>query len=397
MVRLKLNRYSALAIGAVLAPATVHAVDLPPPISFEAGPLGKLEFSGGADGYAYALAGAGSQTNKGLLGTSSSAGFQFLNGLIQLQKLDGVLRFTVQAGASNSLTLGTRPTPTSVQTFSTGPLRTAYVTLAPTENFTISAGQVGSVEGFESGVDWENSNLLTSSLFYVENSQSVGVKATYTYGAFSGTIIVGDGFDTNVWNYLQLKASYTINDNNSVTLYGATNLGTTGLNARFYGNSTTPYNSTTVGSAGVANLVNSSVIGGYYTFTLGNLTLVPEVQYVWSTKNERVGLTGNSGHFGAALFANYKFGDSPFSLGGWAEYFASTGPDFWFLNPGAKGFGMVIGPTWTPAWAHKHLFVRGDLGLIHLTDVGSPGSVAYGSSGKDRNQGTFLLEVGALF
>ena len=88
-----------------------------------------------------------------------------------------------------------------------------------------------------------------------------------------------------MWNYLQLQASYTINDNNNVTLYGATNLGTTGLGARFYGNATTPYSSTTVRSAGVANLVNSSVIGGYYTFTAGNLTLVPEVQYVWSTKN----------------------------------------------------------------------------------------------------------------
>jgi hypothetical protein len=213
----------------------------------------------------------------------------------------------------------------------------------------------------------------------------------------TGTAIFGDGFDTNVWNYLQLKLDYTINDNNAATLYGATNLGTTGLGARFYGSATTPYSETTVRSAGVANLVNSSMIGGYYTFTAGSLTVVPEVQYVWSRRNASVGLTDDSSHFGAALFANYKFGDSPFSLGGWVQYFTSNGSAFWFLNPGAKGFGMAIGPTWTPAWANKHLFVRGDVGVIHLTDVGAPGSVAYGSNGRERNQATFVIEAGALF
>ncbi len=397
MRQLRSNKWPVIALIAAVAPATAHAVDLPSPISFDAGPLGTLELSGGADGYAYALTGAGDETNKGLLGTSTSWGFQFMNGLIQLQKPDGLLRFTVQVGATNSLTLGTKPGPPSVQTWSTGPVRTAYVTLAPTPELAISAGQIGSVEGFESSIDWENYNILTSSLWYVENSQSVGVRLSYKKGPFEGTIIFSDGFDTNVWNYLQLKAAYTINDNNSVALYGATNLGSTGLGARFYGSATSPYHSTTVASAGVANLVNSSMIGGYYTFTAGNLTLVPELQYVWSTKNVSVGLTDYSSHFGAALFANYKFGESPFSLGAWAQYFTSNGSAFWFLNPGAQGFGLAIGPTWTPPWANKHLFVRGDVGAIHLTSIGAPGSVAYGSSGKDRNQATFLLEAGALF
>ena len=400
MVQLKSHKSPVLAFAVAIVPATAQAADLPAPITFEsfpAGPLGTLELSGGADAYAYALTGAGNETSKGLLGTSTSVGVQFMNGLVELAKPEGVLRFTVQVGAVNSLTLGTKPAPPSVQTWSTGPVRTAYVTLAPTENFTISAGQIGSVEGFESSIDWENYNLFTTALWFVENAQSVGVKATYKLGSLTGTVIFSDGFDTNVWNYLQLKADYTINDNNAVTLYGATNLGSTGLGARFYGNATTPYSETTVRSAGVANLVNSSMIGGYYTFTAGNLTLVPEVQYVWSRKNASVGLTDYSSHFGAAFFVNYKFGDSPFSLGGWAQYFSSNGSAFWFLNPGAQGFGMAIGPTWTPTWAKNHLFVRGDVGVIHLTDVGAPGSVAYGSSGRERNQATFVLEAGALF
>lgn len=397
---LRLHNWPALALAMALVPATAYAADLPSPITFEtfnAGPVGTLELSGGADAFAYALTGVGNDVSKGLLGTSTGVGVQFMNGLVELEKPDGLLRFVVQAGAVNSLTLGTKPTPPSVQTFSTGPVRTAYITLAPTSNFTISAGQLGSVEGFESGIDWENYNIMTSSLWYVENSQSVGVRADYTAGPFSGTIIFGDGFDTNVWNYLQAKASYAFNDNNNLTLYGATNLGSTGLGARFYGNAFKAYTATTVGSAGVANLVNSSMIGGYYTFTAGNLTLVPEVQYTWSTKNVQVGLTDYSSHFGTALFANYKFGESPFSLGGWVQYFTSNGSAFWFLNPGAQGVSVSIGPTWSPPWANKHLFVRGDVGLIHLTNIGAPGSVGYNSSGTGRNQATFVVEVGALF
>ena len=168
MMRLQLRKSPVFAFAAAMAPATAHAARSTLPHHLRiAGPLGTLELSGGADGYAYALTGAGDETNKGLLGTSTSAGVQFLNGLIQLQKPDGLLRFTVQVGAVNSLTLGTKPAPPSVQTWSTGPVRTAYVTLAPTENFTISVGQMGSVEGFELSIDWENYNLLTTALWFV--------------------------------------------------------------------------------------------------------------------------------------------------------------------------------------------------------------------------------------
>lgn len=380
---------------ALTAMPSAWALTPPPPITFDGGPLGKLQLSGGADGYAYALTGAGSELSQGLLGSDRSAGFEFMNGLVQLQKADGLVQFTIQAGSTASLTLGTKPGATSVQTYATGPLRAVYLTLAPTSNFSISAGHVASLEGFESSVDWQNSNLLTTDLFYVENSQSTGVTATYTMGPVSGTVTFGDGFDTQVWNYLQLLATYTINDNNALTLYGSTNLGTTGLGARFYGSSTLSYNSSaaTVGAQGVANLANSSVIGGYYSFTMGNLNLVPEVQYVWAKADPSVGLTDYSSNFGAALFASYQFGKSPYSLGGWVEYFSSNGSDAWFLNPGSQGYGLSIAPT----WQYKHLFMRGDIGLIHLTRVGTPGSVAYGSNGTGRNQATFLLEAGVLF
>jgi len=381
----------------VLASMRAHAVDPPAPFSFDASPLGALQITGGADGYAYALTGAGDETKNGLLGTSTSIGLQFLNGLVKLEKPEGPIQFTIEVGWVNSLALGTKPKAPTAQQWSTGPIRSAYVTVVPTPNLTISAGQIGSLEGYESAVDWNNFNMMTTSLGEVENDQSVGVSVTYAYGRFAGTVVFSDGFDTNVWNYLQLFGSYSINEHNQLTLFGATNLGATGLSARFYGSATRPYSSSTVASAGAANFVNSSVIGGYYAFTSGNLTLVPEVQYVWSAKNPKVGLTDYSSHFGVAFFANYQFAESPFSVGGWLQYFTSNGPETWFLNPGAQGFGVVVGPTWSPSWAKNHLFLRGEVGLLHLTNIGAPNSVGYGSSGSGRNQATFLAEAGMLF
>ena len=190
-------------------------------------------------------------------------------------------------------------------------------------------------------------------------------------------------------------ASLSIDDDNQLTLFGSTNLGSTGLGANFYGSASRSYSSTTVASAGAPNFVNSSVVGGY-GFTSGNLTLVPEVQYVWSARNSKVGLTDYSSHFVPRCSRTINSESRP-SLGGWLEYFTSNGPDAWFLNPGAQGVGMAVGPTWSPDWAKKHLFVRSEVGVLHLITVGTPGSVAYGSSGTRRSQATILAEAGVLF
>ena len=393
VLRALLGAGTALSAVGLCAIPAAHALTAPTPVTFDGGPLGKLTLSGGADGMAYALTGTGTG---GQFGNSPSTGFEFLNGLIELQKTSGLVQFTLEVGARNtSITLGTKPAPPSVQTFVTGPLIAGYVTLAPSAHFNISAGHIGSLEGYESGIDWQNANLLTTDMFYVENTNSTGVTATYTKGPVSGTLTFGDGFDTQQWNFLQGLVTVNFNANNSLSVFGTTNLGTTGAGAHTYGGASTSYTNSFVGSGpfSAAPFINSTMVGAYYSYTIGNLNLVPEVQYVYAKPNSSVGLTQFSSNLGAALFANYQFGKSPYSLGGWVEYFSSNGPDNWFLNPGAQGVGVSISPT----WQHDHLFVRGDVGVIHLTNVGSTGAVGYGSNGTARNQATFLIETGVLF
>ena len=69
--QLSVRRLCGVAILSLI-PAFACAVEQPNPFSFDAGPLGTLELSGGADGYAYAVTGTGDDLNKGLLGTSTS-------------------------------------------------------------------------------------------------------------------------------------------------------------------------------------------------------------------------------------------------------------------------------------------------------------------------------------
>jgi hypothetical protein len=392
----------AIGLGAavsVLALQSAQAFNGPTAINIDGGPLGPLALTGGADGYLYGLSGTGNSANYGLLGTDKATGAEFLNGLIEVQKTSGLVQFTIEVGSTNALVLGGKPNSTSVQTFSTGPLYAGYLTLAPTKSLSISAGQLGSQEGYESGVDWNNSNMLTTDIFAVENSQSRGIEATYTVGPVAATIEYGDGFDTGVWNFVQALATYTIDSNNALNVFAATNLGRTGPNAHIYGSATTPYNQSFVGGYG-PYYVNSTMLGAFYSYTMGNLNLVPEVQYVYAkpdailaTQSGNPALNKFSSNFGAAVFADYQFGKSDYSLAGWGEYFTSNGPDNWFINPGAQGVGVSVSPT----WQDKNLFVRGDVGLMHLTKFSNNGSRGYGNDGGSRNQADFLLEGGVLF
>lgn len=369
-----------VAASSILAIHAAQAMSGPTAIQIDGGPLGPLQLSGGVDGYGYFV----SNTPSGTLSNGANVG----SALVELQKNTGVLQFTIEVGSNGgAVTVGTnRPAQTSITTFSTGPLYAGYVTIAPTDMpFTISAGQIASLEGWESGIDWVNASQLTTSIFYVQNSQNRGVTGTYTAGPVSATLTFGDGFDTGVWNFLQGLVSYTINSTNSVSVYAAGNLGRTGLNTITYGGVTT-------GTYG-ANFVNSNMIGGYYSYTMGNLNLVPEVQYVYAKADAQLGLTKESANFGTALFADYTFGTSPYSIGGWAEYEDSTGPDFWFVGPRSEAVGAAVSPT----WQYKYLFARANVGALYLLNNKQFSTASYGTSGTDKFQFIGTLEAGLLF
>jgi hypothetical protein len=385
-----------VAASSLLAMQAANAMTGPQAMSIDGGPLGSLSLSGGADGYGYYLGNAGQGSKE------QNAGAALGNAMIELQKSSGLVQFTVEVGANGNETLGAlsynaqgHVAEAATNNYVTGPLYAGYVTLAPSNlPITISAGQLGSLEGYEGSFDWSNPSQFTTLLFYVENAQSRGVNVAYSQGPISATVQFGDGFDSGVANFLQALGSYSFDANNTLSVYYAGNLGRTGPYTFAYGG----INTATYG----APAVNSQMVGAYYSYTNGNLNLVPEVQYVYAKPDARYpggGWVKGTGAFGAALFGTYSLANTPYSLGGWVEYFDSHSGSAdnysWAIGPNAQAIGLALSPT----WQYKDLFARANAGYIYLLHhrSGAGTSYGYGTGGSSKGQFMGTLEAGVLF
>jgi hypothetical protein len=413
-LRRQLLGLGVVAASSLLAINAAHALNGPTPIQIDGGPLGPLEVSGGLDGYGYFQTGSGVGSGNNVLNnygvSNRNDGINVGSALIEVQKNTGVLQFTVEVGTNGGVTtLGARPLQTSINVYSTGPLYEGYVTLAPKGSpVTISAGMMASLEGYEGATDWSNPVQLTTAIFGVQNLQSRGVSLNFTKGPINATVMYGDGYNTGVFNFLQALVSYTINSSNTFNVYYGGNLGQTGLNAKTYGSAICNYGQAcgaTVGTFG-PQFANSQLVGAYYSYTMGNLNLVPEVQYQVAKANAKLGIYKETSNFGAALFENYTFGKSPYALGGWVEYFDSHGSalnqnnaqgvnaNTWFLGPNAEAIGFAVAPT----WQHKYLFARANVGYLYLLNNKANGvTYGYGANGDGRSEFLGTLEAGVLF
>jgi hypothetical protein len=237
-------------------------------------------------------------------------------------------------------------------------------------------------------VEWNNANQLTTEMFYVENSQSRGAEVSYNNGPVSATVSFGDGYDTGVFNFLEAIATYTFNADNAATLYYGGNLGTTGTDVK--------------SNEGPNFYQNSQMIGGFYSYTVGNLNLAPEVQYQYAKTDSKIGIAKPTYNFGAAVFADYSLSaTSPYSIGAWGEYFTShtsvadSSDGGWYIGPDAEGVAVSVSPT----WQYKDLFARADAGYIYLLNNKTSAGVEYGYGGSNTDHGEFvgLMEAGLLF
>jgi hypothetical protein len=411
-MRRQLLGLGVMAASSLFAINAAHALNGPTAIQIDGGPLGPLEVTGGFDGYGYFQSGA--STNSSILGTNRSDGFNIGSAIIGLQKNTGLVQFNVEVGSNGgTTTLGEKVNQTSINNLSTGPLYQAYATLAPKGSpVTVSAGMMASLEGYEGGLDWNNPVQLTTALYFVQNMNSRGVSLNYSKGPLNATVMYGDGYNTGVFNFLQALITYTFNSSNVLNVYYGGNLGQTGLSAKTYGGTCgygNPACFATVGTYG-PQFDNSQLIGAFYSYTMGNLNLIPEVQYQVAKADASLGLKKETSNFGAAVFENYTFGKSPYSLGGWVEYFdahdsaanigtgtsagASGTTPFWFLGPDVQAIGFAV----APAWQYKDLFARANVGYLYLLNNKGAGET-YGFGGNDngRSEFTGTLEAGILF
>ena len=187
-----------------------------------------------------------------------------------------------------------------------------------------------------------------------------------------------------MFNFLQALSTYQFNSNNALSVFYGGELGKTGNNAM-------TYDQPTLGQYG-SYFANSQMWGAFYSYTNGNLNVVPEVQYVYANPDHALGINDYTSNFGAAVFTDYNFGKSPYSLGGMAEYFTSNGSGDWFIAPHAEGVGFQLSPT----WQYKDLYARLSVGYMHLLNTGydAPGEgEAFGNSGTGSNVVQSALEL----
>jgi Putative beta-barrel porin-2, OmpL-like. bbp2 len=362
-----------LGLATLATTSAASAMNGPAAIQIDGGPLGPLQFSGGVDGYGYTLTAPEPGTN--------STGVSLANALIELQKTSGTLQATVEIGAYSTQALGEEPVSVSKNPqgyFPESPLFSGYLTIAPSSEFSLSFGQFAPLVGFEGTQDWDNANVFVSEISFVEPGQGRGAQAMFNKGKFSASVSLTDGYYTGVFNYLQWLLTYTPNSSNNFNLFEGTNLGQTG---------------SSVGGSGNVLLDNSTMLGGFYTHTAGNLSVTPEFQYQYTPEIAKLGIDHPVSNLAAVVFMDYQFGTSPWSLGGFVEYAtqfvnrenaSNASMDYFGFGPGSNLTGISL----TPTWQYKNLFVRADAGFLH---------VGHGNEGTEPNQFSGLLEAGVLF
>jgi hypothetical protein len=381
----------------------------PESYTFDGGPLGQLKGNAAVDGYFFLQSGAGDGSTVG----NHSTGAKVNAWEVEVSKtatVNDFWGFGVQAAQYQDINLGlNKPKNVTDSRFQTGPIRTVYFAIAPVQDFKLSVGQLPSLEGYESVFPWNNPVALRTAVNPSQNSNSKGVELDYDHGPYSGSLMFSDGYDTNVYNYFTWQGTVKFDPNNSLTIYGGAPVGVTGPNAFAYGEGGMP----TGGPFGVGGqqqlaVVNSNMIGAWYTWKSGNLTVIPELQYQFTpklTQFSSAAWTAASGvsddipkytaNFVAALFGIYKIPDTHFSISGWVDYGTSIGTapqDVWFAAPNQKLVGVAI----APAWKYNKIYVRVNLGYNHLLNTGTPVS-GYGSTGTGKDTAIGTTEFGFVF
>jgi hypothetical protein len=369
---------------------TSHAspLALPSPLTFEAGPLGKLNVQGVASGYGVWQDNKFAPTTSGPANTpaTKSASADISNGMVIIQKNTGLVQFYLQAGAYNVMTLGSNYFSTGTFTQNTfGALPVGYVEIAPTDNFNIQIGKLYTLIGAEYTYSYQNWNIERGLLWGQENAVNKGIQANYTAGPVTASVSWNDGFYSNRFNWVTGMLTWAINKQNSVFFQGGGNLGQT------------DYAYSSIATTPLQN--NESIFDVGYTYSGSNLSVTPYVQYtsVPASAIQALGAgTRKTSTLGAAILADYSLTDK-ISVAGRVEYISNSGT----ATDGAAnltGFGAgshAWSLTVTPTYQDGGFFARAELSYVAASMPSNTGFS--GTNGLAQTQLRGMIETGFMF
>ena len=301
------------------------------------------------------------------------------NGQVFIQKTDGWLQWFVQVGEYSLPALGTSYVKASTTTPGTfGNVPQAFIKIAPTDTFSLEAGKLPTLIGAEYTWSFENMNIERGLLWNQENAVNQGVQANYAAGPLTVSLSLNDGMYSGRLNWLWGLASYAINSANTIAFVGGGNLGHTGY-----------------GKAGTSvALNNEDIFNVIYTYTSGNWTISPYVQYTNVPSNLAAGITRSASTLGGALLASYAINDN-WKLAGRVEYISDSGkaagaPNLLY-GKGSNAWSL----TFTPTYQWKVWFIRPEVSYVSAGSA-TPGS-EFGPIGTNSDQTRVMLETGVLF
>ncbi|MHB8383017.1 MAG: outer membrane beta-barrel protein [Candidatus Binataceae bacterium] len=305
-----------------------------------------------------------------------SARADISNAFVILQKADGVVQFYLQVGAYDSLALGTPYVSTGKAVSDLyGPMPVAYLKIAPTDNFSIEAGNLPTLIGAEYTFTFENINVERGLLWNQENAINRGVQLNYTNGPITAALSWNNGFYSNSYTWVWGSLSYAFNAANTLTAVG-------GGNAGFDRHSS---------FVAPALLNNSQIYNLIYTYTSAPWIIQPYFQWTYVPQNTAIGALQSTSTIGGAILASYAVTDN-FFLAARAEYIGSTGNTTNLLyGPGSEAWSL----TFTPTYQYKQFFIRPEISYVQA--MGYTSGDVFGSTGTNPAQVRGLLEVGIFF
>ena len=361
------------AAAAPAGPTPLASPSMTPPLSANADPygfdtgFGKIWVSG-------QLSALGLSQSNSIPGDKKNR-FDLSNAQIEIQKIDGLFQFYVQAGAYSLPSLGTpyfKATDLPDLTYKAVPV--AYIKIQPSANFNVMAGKLPTLIGAEYTFTFQNMNVARGLLWNQEPAISRGVQANITNGAWAVSLAVTDGYYSNRFTTGSTLVTYTVGKEDTVAFAGSVQFDKT--------------SKSTFATAPAFN--NSNIFNLIWTHTSGNLEVMPYLQYIHSPKDVSVGLPTSGSSFGGAVLAKYNF-TPELSVAGRAEYVTSSGGTSLLFGPKSKAMSLTV----TPTWQVKTFFIRGELSYTKL-DKAAAGS-GFGASGNSDTQTRAMVETGFLF
>jgi hypothetical protein len=301
------------------------------------------------------------------------------NAQVILQKPDGLIQYYLQVGAYSIPALGVPYTSSGNAVNKLwGPLPAAYLKIAPTDSFSILAGNLPTLIGAEYTFTFENVNVERGLLWNQENAINRGVQLNYSKGPLTAALSWNNGFYSNSYTWLWGSLGYAINSANSVTAVGGQNLGFSK-----FSNFATPV---LQNNSGIYNLI--------YTYNASPWIIQPYFQWTWVPHNSDIGVFKSTSTLGGALLASYQLAEH-LSLAGRFEFIGSTGNSTdgsanLMYGPGSQAYSLTL----TPTYQYKQFFARPEISYVQALNY-TPGNV-FGNEGRNPAQVRGLLEFGLL-